>query len=142
MNEPVTERNLDVLENEIAELAAHIHAATYRLLCCIREFDQLGGWDSGFRSCAHWLNWRIGLDLGAAREKVRVARALEDLPAISEALRRGEVSYSKVRAITRIATPATTHPRAGGEVVGDRTNRDCFARRKAGACIPQGGAHR
>jgi hypothetical protein len=57
------------------------------------------------KSCAHWLNWKCGIDLGAAREKVRVARALETLPAIRETFRRGELSYSKVRAMTRVATP-------------------------------------
>src|SRR5262245_59075907 len=58
-------------------------------------------------SCAHWLNWRTGIDLGAARGKVRVARALPSLPLISDAMRRGTVSYAKVRAITRVATPET-----------------------------------
>src|SRR5262249_34019505 len=57
--------------------------------------------------CAHWLNWKIGIDMGAAREKVRVARALESLPRISAAMARGELSYSKVRAITRIANTET-----------------------------------
>ena len=60
-----------------------------------------------FRSCAHWLSWRVGLDLGAAREKVRVARALATLPRLAQALARGELSYAKVRALTRIATPHT-----------------------------------
>ena len=71
----------------------------------IREFDEKSGWNTGFRSCAHWLNWRTGLDLGAAREKVRVAKALGELPLLSEAMRCGELSYSKVRALTRVATP-------------------------------------
>ena len=71
----------------------------------LREFDERGGWSRGFRSCAHWLNWRTGLDLGAAREKVRVARALAALPLLSAAMARGEVSFSKVRALTRVATP-------------------------------------
>ena len=93
------------LGNGIAELAARIQAATYELLVMIRAFDQREGW-SGFKSCAHWLNWRTGLALGAAREKVRVARALEDLPLLSDAMRRGQLSYSKVRALTRVATPA------------------------------------
>src|SRR6187200_3497199 len=93
---PVAE--LDRLGDEIAELSAHLEAATARLLDRIREFDARGGWSNGFRSCAHWLSWRVGLDLGAAREKVRVARALAELPAIDEALRKGEISYSKVRA--------------------------------------------
>ena len=99
-------RPLDAIEDEIAELSAHINAATYRLLTCIRDFDAREGWAAaGCRSCAHWLNWRIGLDLGAAREKVRVARALAVLPKVSESLRLGTVSYSKVRAVTRAATP-------------------------------------
>ncbi len=98
---------LEELGEHIAELAAQISAATYELLAMLRDFDERGGWNSGFRSCAHWLGWRVGLDLGAAREKVRVARALDALPLVSAALRRGEISYSKVRALTRIATPAT-----------------------------------
>jgi len=59
----------------------------------------------GLNSCAHWLNWQCGIDLGAAREKVRVAHALKDLPRISEAFRAGRLSYAKVRAMTRVATP-------------------------------------
>jgi hypothetical protein len=98
----------DRLGDEIAELAAHLDAASHRLLMLIRRFDEAGGWaDQGALSCAHWLSWRIGLDLGAAREHVRVARALADLPLVDVALSRGQVSYSKVRALTRVATPAT-----------------------------------
>ena len=92
------------LGDDIAELSARIQAATYELLVLIRDFDARGGW-AGFTSCAHWLNWRTGLALGAAREKVRAARALAHLPRVSEAMQRGQVSYSKVRAITRVATP-------------------------------------
>src|SRR5512144_718153 len=98
---------LDQLGDEIAELSAHLEAATGRLLELIREFDARGGWNSGFRSCAAWLSWRIGLDLGAARERVRVARALGTLPLLADALARGEQSYAKVRALTRVATPET-----------------------------------
>src|SRR5262245_53566636 len=98
---------LERLGDEIAELAAHLDAATARLLDLIREFDTRGGWGNGFRSCAHWLAWRVGLELGAAREHVRVARALGSLPRLSQALARGELSYSKVRALTRVATPET-----------------------------------
>src|SRR5579864_2427999 len=97
---------LEELGEQIAELAAQISAATYELLAMLRDFDARGGWNSGFHTCAHWLCWRVGLDLGAAREKVRVARALGALPLLSAAMRRGDVSYSKVRALTRIATPA------------------------------------
>jgi 5-methylcytosine-specific restriction endonuclease McrA len=98
---------LDRLGDEIAELSAHVEAATARLLELIREFDARGGWNTGFRSCAAWLSWRVGLNPGAAREKVRVARALGALPLLAEALARGQLSYAKVRALTRVATPET-----------------------------------
>lgn len=98
--------SLEQLESNITELSAHIQAATYRLLCLVRTYDQLEGWATGgFVSCAHWLAWRTGDDLITAREKVRVARALEQLPLISAAFSRAELSYSKVRALTRIACP-------------------------------------
>ena len=97
--------DVDQLGEQIAELSAQIQAATYHLLTLIREFDEKGGWNSGFVSCAHWLHWRTGLDLGAAREKVRVARVLGELPRLSAAMRCGELSYSKVRALSRVATP-------------------------------------
>src|SRR5260370_18468833 len=84
---------LDRLGDEIAELSAHLDAATARLLDLIRAFDARGGWNTGFRSCAAWLSWRVGLDLGAARERVRVARALATLPLLPPALARGELSY-------------------------------------------------
>src|SRR5436309_3464912 len=98
---------LDRLGDEIAELSAHLDAATARLLDLIREFDARAGWNTGFRSCAAWLSWRVGLDLGAARERVRVARALGTLPLLADAFARAELSYAKVRALTRVATPET-----------------------------------
>jgi hypothetical protein len=94
------------LGQEIAELAARLDAATHRLLTCIRQFDEQCSWgEQGAVSCAHWLSWRIGLDLATAREKVRVARALGTLPAIDGALAEGKLSYAKVRALSRVATP-------------------------------------
>jgi len=98
---------LDRLGDEIADLSAHLEAATARLLDLIREFDTRGGWSNGFRSCAAWLSWRVGYAPGAAREHVRVARALGTLPLLSHALARGELSYAKVRELTRVATPET-----------------------------------
>jgi hypothetical protein len=98
---------LSRLADEIAELAVQIDAATARLLDLIREFDEREGWGNGFRDCAHWLTWRVGFGRRTAREKVRVARALGDLPLIRAALGRGEISYSKVRELTRVATSET-----------------------------------
>ena len=94
--------DIDPLGDEIALLCAHITAATYRLLCLLKVYDEEERWQ-GFRSCAHWLSWRTGISLGPAREKLRVARALPALSLIPEAFATGEISYSKVRALTRIA---------------------------------------
>lgn len=96
------------LADQITELAGHINAANYRFLSLIAEFDRRSGWNDGAtQSCAHWLNWKCGIGFCAAREKVRTARALENLPNIAAAMERGEISYSKVREITRVACPAT-----------------------------------
>src|SRR2546426_9472910 len=103
---------LNRLGDEIAELSAHLDAATARLLDLIREFDARGGWSNGFRSCAAWLSWRVGFAPGAAREHVRVARALGTLPRLSQALARGELSYAKVPELTPVAIPGTEGPLA------------------------------
>ena len=95
----------EALGDRIAALAMQLHAATYELLVLLREFDQCTGWHGVFASCAHWLHWRTGIDLGAAREKVRVGHALSGLPLISATMQRGVISYAKVRALTRVATP-------------------------------------
>ena len=98
-------QDVETLGDEIARLSAHIQAAQYQLLTLLRQFDEAEGWASGgFRSCAHWLSWRTGLSLGPARERIRVAHALADLPLISARMERGQFSYSKVRALTRVAT--------------------------------------
>lgn len=94
------------IEREIGELAAHIAAATCRWLELVAEFDRRNGHEVwGFHSCGAWVAWRCSIDPRSAREHVRVARALRELPAVRERFSRGELSYSKVRAITRIATP-------------------------------------
>src|SRR5215469_10383591 len=102
-------QSLRELAAQITELAGHLNAAHYRWLSLIAEFDRRHGWSDGgsTQSCAHWLNWQCGIDMGAAREKVRVAHALEKLPRIAAAMARGELSYSKVRALTRVACEKT-----------------------------------
>ncbi len=102
------ERPIESLEREICELAAHIAVATCRWLELVAEFDERGGWaEWGVKSCAHWLSWRCSLGLGTARQQVRVARRLTELPLIRGAFARGELSYCKVRALSRVATPQT-----------------------------------
>jgi hypothetical protein len=96
----------DQLESELAKLAAHVWAGTARFLLLLAEFDARQAWD-GFNSTAHWLSWRCGLSPVAAREHVRVARALRALPLITAEFVAGRLSYSKVRALTRIATSAS-----------------------------------
>jgi len=97
--------SLEQLGDEITELSAHLDAGTYQLLELIGRFDEHGGWHgTGIHSCAHWLNWKCGINLGAARERVRTARALPGLPLIRAAFQEGKISYSKTRAMTRVAT--------------------------------------
>jgi len=116
------------LGDEIADLSAHLDAATARLLTLIREFDARGGWNNGFTSCAAWLSWRVGLDPGAARERVRVAHALGSLPRLAEALARGELSYSKVRALTRVATPESEARLLSVGRAGSASHIECIVR--------------
>jgi len=96
---------LERVEAELCTLAGQIAAATSRFLCLLAEFDARDGWAGwGVRSCAHWLSWRCGLDLRTGREYVRVARALSELPHTMDTFGQGRLSYSKVRAISRVAT--------------------------------------
>jgi hypothetical protein len=104
--EAVEGLSLDQLEHEITELGANINAATCRWLLLVGELDSREGWaEWGCKSCAHWLSVRCGLGLRAARQQVRVAGALGELPEIAASFGRGELSYSQVRALTRVATP-------------------------------------
>ena len=101
-------RSIDELAREICTLTGHINAANHRWLMLVAEYDRRNGWSDGAtQSCAHWLNWKCGIGIGAAREKVRVARALENLPKVSAAMACGKLSYSKVREVTRVASAET-----------------------------------
>jgi hypothetical protein len=96
--------SIDDLDHAIVTLAARLNAVTHDFLILVRRFDERVGWLGwGFESCADWLHWRCDLSLSAAREKVRVAHALKTLPMIAMAFASGELSYSKVRALTRVA---------------------------------------
>ena len=102
---PDDDDELRQIGERIAELAEGINAAEARMMALIADFDRRGGWKDGFGSCAEWLAWKIGITIGPARERVRAARALENLPQTADALRDGTISYAKVRALTRVATP-------------------------------------
>ena len=110
-NERVEAENIDVAfdpataEEELATLSAHLDAATYRQLVLIRQLDECGHWaNAGATTCAAWLSFRIGMAESAARERIRIAHRLRDLPKVADAMRTGTLSYSKVRAIVRVAT--------------------------------------
>src|SRR5919199_2132453 len=99
----VAPRPLEALEREITELASHINAAMCRWLELVAEYDEREGWAHwGCRSCADWVSWRCSIAPGAAREHVRVARRLRDLPLVRAEFAAGRLSYSKVRALTRV----------------------------------------
>ena len=121
------------LEAQITELWGHLNAATYPLprarlpsSIATKRFER-----HGLVNSAQWLNWQCGIGTGAAREKVRTARALERLPEIAPSFERGEISYSKVRAMTRVATPANEDV-----LVERRAARHGVARREARAQVP------
>jgi hypothetical protein len=104
--ETAPEIPLEQLERDITELAAHIHAATCRWLLMLGEFIERGGWAvMGIQSPAHWLEWKCALAESTARDHVRVAGALRELPQVTAAFAEGRLSYSLVRAMTRVATP-------------------------------------
>src|SRR5260221_10006613 len=141
---------LERLEERICELAAHLAAGTCRFLALVAEFDARGGWACwDLPSCAAWLAWKCQVAPGTAREQVRVARALAGLPVITAEFSAGRMSYAKVRALTRIATPATEAGPA--EITGPMTaaqwERFAAAHRTASdtevlahRAVPRGGA--
>ncbi len=98
-------RPIDDVEAHLLDSWRTVSQATHRFLQLLREFDLRQGWRSyGNVDCADWLNWKCGISRVTAQEKVRVAKALWTLPSIDAAFERGELSYSKVRAISRVAT--------------------------------------
>jgi hypothetical protein len=124
---------LERLEAQICELAGHLAAATCRFLVLLGDFDARRGWASwDMQSCAQWLSWKCQMTAGTAREHVRVARALRDLPVIRGEFGAGRLSYAKVRALTRIATPETEAGLAeiAGPMTGNQLERFARAHRQ------------
>ena len=127
---------LERLEAQICELAGHLAAATCRFLVLLADFDARRGWASWeMGSCAQWLSWKCQMSSGTAREHVRVARALRDLPVIRARFAAGRLSYAKVRALTRIAAPATEAGLAGlaGPMTANQLERFARAHRQVTA---------
>ena len=124
---------LERVEAQICELAGHLAAATCRFLVLLGDFDARRGWASWeMTSCAAWLSWKCQMSSGTAREQVRVARALRDLPVIRAEFGAGRLSYAKVRALTRIATPETEAGLAelAGPMTGNQLERFARAHRR------------
>src|SRR6201997_248882 len=124
---------LERLEAQICELAGHLTAATCRFLVLLGDFDDRRGWASwDMSSCAAWLSWKCQMTSGTAREHVRVARALRDLPVIRDEFAAGRFSYAKVRALTRIATPENEAGLAeiAGPMTGNQLERFARAHRQ------------
>jgi hypothetical protein len=106
MSSDVADLSMPAVESEITSLAGHLAAGTCRFLELLAVFDTGGGWHgTGMQTCAQWLSWKCGLSSGTARDQLRVAHALDGLPAVRAAFAAGRLSYSKARALTRVATP-------------------------------------
>jgi hypothetical protein len=132
-DDPASRIPLERLEAQICELAGHLAAATCRFLVLLGDFDARRGWaDWEMSSCAAWLSWKCQLSSGTAREHVRVARALRDLPVIRGEFGAGRLSYAKVRALTRIAAPDTEAGLAeiAGPMTGNQLERFARAHRR------------
>src|SRR5438034_1204433 len=124
---------LERVEAQICELAGHLAAATCRFLVLLGDFDARRGWASWeMNSCAQWLSWKCQMSSGTAREHVRVARALRELPVIRARFGAGRLSYAKVRALTRIAAPGTEAGLAelAGPMTGNQLERFARAHRR------------
>jgi hypothetical protein len=106
MKEQQFARRVEEVGDAIAMSAARVNKATHQMIHDMVELDDRGGWaEAGASSMVSWCSWRIGMSRSAAYEHLRVGRALADLPEIDRAMAEGLLSYSKVRALTRVARP-------------------------------------
>jgi hypothetical protein len=129
MEREITSLSTAELEDRIRTLAGHLNAANFRFLTLIAEFDRRQGWaEWGVKSCAHWLSWKCGIGLGTAREQLRAAHALERLPRIASAMAQGRLSFSKVRAMTRVADESNEEYFLNIALCGTATHVETLAR--------------
>jgi len=132
----VTRRNSEIeeLDAAIGRLSRHLNSCNYQLMVVLREFDERGGWLKwGFTDAVSWLRWRCDLSISAARDKLRVAHALKSLSAMSGAFKRGALSYSKVRSLTRIATVDTEEELIEAAMAMSATNVEAYCRQRKNA---------
>src|SRR5262249_29433465 len=134
MASPVTSgrtfRPIDDLESSLIESWQTVSRATREFLVLLREFDLRQGWKSyGSVDCADWLNFRCGISRVTAQEKVRVARQLWVLPDIDAAFARGDLSYSKVRALSRVACTSNEGELLGYAMHATAAQVDAYCRR-------------
>ncbi len=138
-DQPVEQVPTEQLEHQMLGLAGHLAAATCAFLTMVGEYDARRAWESWEAlSCAHWLSWQCGVGVVAAREQVRVARRLRELPAIHQAFAAGTISYCKVRAITRVASADNQEDllSLARYSTGSQLEKACSALRRAGAARP------
>jgi hypothetical protein len=124
----------ELLGDNLCELAAHVHAAMAQLTQMAAAFDDTEAWGGyGIRSCAHWLAVNAGFDVFTAEELLRVGHALTGLPQIAAAFGGGELSFDKVRAVTRVATSADEElwVELAGQASGSQLARICRGYRRA-----------
>jgi hypothetical protein len=141
----LTHKPLDQLEEDIIGLSQHINASEYEFMVLLREFDLRQGWKAyHFNHCAEWLNMKCGMSPRTAREKLRVANALFDLPALSVAFQNGDLSYSKARALTRVATPQSEQDllRFALKANAAHVDRHCYELRNARRTLSTADANR
>ncbi len=141
----ISRRSLDELEENIISLSQHINASEYEFLVLLREFDLRQGWKAyHFNNCAEWLNMKCGIAPNTAREKLRVANALFDLPEISRAFQKGDLSYSKARSLSRVATPRNEEQLLGFalKATAAHVDRHCTQLRNVQRDVSTGDANR
>ena len=103
----IPDNNTD-LRSAVVNMAAGINLADWKFIKLIVAMYRSRAWsEAGYCSLSNWLDHRCGLGPVASRERVRIGLALTRLPCLDQAFQNGEISYSKVRTVTRIANPET-----------------------------------
>ncbi len=132
------------LADAIDQLHALAVGVVARLLTVVRAYDESEAWrEDGAVSMATWLIYRLGVSASTAREWVRMAHALADLPAIAAALGEGRLSLDQLAPLTRLAVPETDAELAEAAPGWSAAHLESLARhRRAPAAQDAAEAHR